>query len=46
MQKQIQPPTRLAHGLHVLKPRSFPLNLAPKMGESLRDNNCSLDYGS
>jgi len=23
----------LDHGLHVLKPRSFPLNRAPKMGE-------------
>jgi hypothetical protein len=33
MQKLIQPPTCLDHGLHVLKPQSFPLNHAPKMRE-------------
>jgi hypothetical protein len=33
MQKWIQPPACLDHGLHVLKPRSFPLNRAPKMQE-------------
>jgi hypothetical protein len=33
MQKSIQPPTCLDHGLHVLKPRSFPPNRAPKMRE-------------
>jgi hypothetical protein len=34
MQKLIQPPACLMdHGLHVLKPRSFPLNHAPKMRE-------------
>jgi hypothetical protein len=31
--KSIQPPTCLDHGLHVLKPRSFPANPAPKMRE-------------
>jgi hypothetical protein len=33
MQKLIQPPTCLDHGLHVLQPRSFPPNHAPKMQE-------------
>ncbi len=33
MQKWIQPPTCLDHGLHVLKPRYFPPNRAPKMRE-------------
>ncbi len=33
MQKWIQPPTCLDHGLHVLKLRSVPLNRAPKMRE-------------
>jgi hypothetical protein len=33
MQKGIQPPACLDHGLHVLKPRSFPPNHAPKMQE-------------
>ncbi len=33
MQKWIQPPACLDHGLHVLKPRSFPPNRAPKMQE-------------
>jgi hypothetical protein len=33
MQKSIQPPTCLDHGLHVPKPRSFPPNRAPKMRE-------------
>jgi hypothetical protein len=31
MQKLIQPPACLDHGLHVLNPRSFPPNHAPKM---------------
>ncbi len=33
MEKWIQPPTCLDHGLHVLKPQSFPPNHAPKMRE-------------
>jgi hypothetical protein len=33
MQNQIQPPTCLDQGLHVLKPRSFPPYRAPKMRE-------------
>jgi hypothetical protein len=33
MQKLIQPPTCLDHGLHVLKPQSVPPNRAPKMQE-------------
>jgi hypothetical protein len=33
MLKLIQPPTCLDHGLHVLKPRSFSQNRAPKMRE-------------
>ncbi len=33
MQKWIQPPAYLDHGLHVLKPGSFPPNRAPKMQE-------------
>jgi hypothetical protein len=33
MQKWIQPPACLDHGLHVLKPRSFPQNHPPKMRE-------------
>ncbi len=33
MQKWIQPPACLDQGLHVLKPRSFPPNHAPKMQE-------------
>ncbi len=33
MQKLIQPPACLDHGLHVLKPRSFPPNHAPNMRE-------------
>jgi hypothetical protein len=33
MQKLIQPPACLDHGLHVLKPQSFPPNRAPKMWE-------------
>jgi hypothetical protein len=33
MQKLIQSPARLDHGLHVLKPRSFPPKSAPKMQE-------------
>jgi hypothetical protein len=33
MQKLIQPPACLDHGLHVLKPQSFLLNCAPKMWE-------------
>jgi hypothetical protein len=33
MQKGIQPSTGLDHGLHVLKPRSFLPNHAPKMRE-------------
>jgi hypothetical protein len=31
MQKWIQPPTCLDHGLHVLKPQSFPPNCASKI---------------
>jgi hypothetical protein len=41
MQKWIQPPTCLDHGLQVIKPRSFLPNRAPKCG---RDINFSLDY--
>ncbi len=33
MQKLIQPPAYLDHGFHVLKPRSFPSNRAPKLRE-------------
>jgi hypothetical protein len=33
MQKWIQPPACLDHGLHVLKPMSFPPNRVPKMQE-------------
>jgi hypothetical protein len=33
MQKRIQPSACLDHGLHVLKPRSFTTNCAPKMRE-------------
>jgi hypothetical protein len=33
MQKWIQPPTCLDHGLHVLKPQFFPPNPALKLGE-------------
>jgi hypothetical protein len=33
MQIFVQPPACLEHGLHVLKPRSFPPNCAPKMLE-------------
>jgi hypothetical protein len=33
MQKLIQPQACLDHSLHVLKPRSFQPNLAPKMRE-------------
>ncbi len=33
MQKCIQPPACLDHGLNVLKPQSFPPNRAPKMRE-------------
>ncbi len=33
LEKWIQPPTCLEHGLRVLKPRSFPPNCAPKMRE-------------
>jgi hypothetical protein len=33
MQKLIQPPACLNYCLHVLKPRSFPPNRAPKMQE-------------
>jgi hypothetical protein len=36
MQKWIQPPTCLDHGLHVLKLQSFPTNRAPKMRERLQ----------
>jgi hypothetical protein len=33
MQKRIQPPACLYHGLHILKARSFLLNYVPKMRE-------------
>ena len=33
MKKRIQPPTCLDHSLHVIKPRYFPPNRAPKMRE-------------
>jgi hypothetical protein len=33
MQKLIQPPACLDHGLHMLKQQSFPPNRAPKMRE-------------
>jgi hypothetical protein len=43
MQKWMQPPACFDHGLHVLKPRSFPQTVLQKCW---RDINCSLDYRS
>ncbi len=43
MQKWIQPHACLDHGLHMLKPQSFPPNRAPKMQER---QQLFWDYGS